>query len=107
VTPERWGRIVDLFSAVADLPAALRVECLTYECRGEPDLRREIDTLLRADRIAGDGAYIRRAVDREMDDLRLGAPADGHGERRAGPRDDAGGGDAEGRAPPRDDARGA
>ena len=50
----RWGRIADVFDAVAELPPARRAEALDTLCQtatGEPDsaLRAEVEALLQAD----------------------------------------------------------
>ena len=53
MTPERWRRVDELFQAVVELEASERAEVLDRACREDPDLRREVDALLGADRHAG------------------------------------------------------
>ena len=47
-----WRRVEELFYDVADLPSEDRAAVLDQACRGDPDLRREVEALLEArDRI--------------------------------------------------------
>jgi len=49
-TPDNWGQIQDLFFAAADLPAAEQHRFLDNACADNPGLRRDVDSLLAADR---------------------------------------------------------
>ncbi len=42
----RWLRIQEIFDEVVDLPAAERAEALVRKCREDPELRREVESLL-------------------------------------------------------------
>jgi tetratricopeptide (TPR) repeat protein/tRNA A-37 threonylcarbamoyl transferase component Bud32 len=48
VTPERWQRVKDIFSAASTLPDAERTAYLGEACRDDTDLRAEVDSLLDA-----------------------------------------------------------
>jgi eukaryotic-like serine/threonine-protein kinase len=48
--PDNWGRVQELFFAAADLPPAEQHRFLDEVCAGDADLRREVDSLLAADR---------------------------------------------------------
>jgi len=50
VTPERWEAIQSLFLAAADVDTATRAALLTAVGEQDPELRREVDALLDADR---------------------------------------------------------
>ncbi len=44
--PERYQRAMDLFQQACEMPADQRVAFLDQACRDQPDLRREVDSLL-------------------------------------------------------------
>ena len=46
---DNWDQVQELFFAAADLPAAEQRRFLEEACAGDPDLRREVDSLLTAD----------------------------------------------------------
>jgi eukaryotic-like serine/threonine-protein kinase len=46
MTPERWGRIKEIFGAAFERPVAERSAFLDSACQGEPELRAEVDRLL-------------------------------------------------------------
>ena len=48
LSPERWDQVQRLFDEVVDLDAAARAARLDEACRDDPDLRDEVDSLLRA-----------------------------------------------------------
>jgi hypothetical protein len=43
---EKWQRLETLFHAAAELPVAARGEFLKNQCRGDPELQQEVETLL-------------------------------------------------------------
>ena len=47
--PDNWEKVQEVFFAAADLPAAEQHRFLDYACKGSPDLRRDVESLLRAD----------------------------------------------------------
>ncbi len=49
MTPERWQRIEELFNQSAELPLDERTLFLDHACAADPDLRREVETLLAVD----------------------------------------------------------
>jgi len=51
---ERWRRTKELFEAALDRPGAERSAWLDGACGGDPELRREVDSLLASHREAGD-----------------------------------------------------
>jgi eukaryotic-like serine/threonine-protein kinase len=53
MTPERWHRITELFQAAVARDPATRDAFLLDACRGDPDLRGELDALLAAHDEAG------------------------------------------------------
>jgi serine/threonine protein kinase len=52
LTDDRWSAAERLFHEAASLEEAARTELLDRECAGDPDLRREVEDLLAADRDA-------------------------------------------------------
>lgn len=44
--PENWERIKEVFSAALELPPESRPRLLANECKGDPDLRREVESWL-------------------------------------------------------------
>ena len=44
--PERWRRVEELYHAAARVPAAQRAGLLETACKGDDDLRREVESLL-------------------------------------------------------------
>ncbi len=48
--PDNWEKVQEVFFAAADLPSAEQQRFLEGACRGNPDLRRDVDSLLVADR---------------------------------------------------------
>lgn len=49
MTPDRWGRLEQLFDAAVDLDDSARAEFVARETRGDPELREELESLLRHD----------------------------------------------------------
>src|SRR5438552_16807361 len=49
LSPDRWERVVALFEEASALPAEARAALLDEACRGDADLRREVDSLLVCD----------------------------------------------------------
>jgi predicted ATPase len=48
MTPEQWQRAQDLFARALDLDASARSAFLAAECASDPELRREVESLLAA-----------------------------------------------------------
>jgi len=48
--PDNWEKVQEIFFAAADLPSAEQHRFLEGACRDNPDLRRDVDSLLVADR---------------------------------------------------------
>src|SRR5215467_8717648 len=46
---DRWQRIQEVFHEAADLPKALQEAFLSERCRGDQELRCEVEKMLRAD----------------------------------------------------------
>ena len=69
---DRWRRVQELFEAAADLPADEQEACLDAACGDDPELRREVETLLRSD--ASAGGFIESAIRRGSDLLLAGDP---------------------------------
>jgi eukaryotic-like serine/threonine-protein kinase len=46
MNPSRWRSVEDLYHGASDLPAAEREAYLSHACRGDDDLRREVEELL-------------------------------------------------------------
>lgn len=46
MTPEKWQRIKEIFADAVECDPAAREHMLARECRGEPELRAEVDRLL-------------------------------------------------------------
>jgi eukaryotic-like serine/threonine-protein kinase len=53
MTPERWQQVRGVFDHVASLPSAERSAYLDQACSADPDLRREVESLLLAHHEAG------------------------------------------------------
>ena len=49
MTPERYGRVNELFRAASDREPKARREFLAEACAGDNDLRREVEAMLAAD----------------------------------------------------------
>src|SRR5262249_46462108 len=47
MTPEKWATIEDIFHRALDCSEQQRAAFLDRECRGDSDLRREVEVLLR------------------------------------------------------------
>jgi serine/threonine protein kinase len=65
VTPERWAQIEELFHRAADCDIEHRTSLLDAACRRDPELRREVETLLTSDQAARD--YVHAAICSEFD----------------------------------------
>src|SRR5882672_11619671 len=88
-TPDRWQRIALLLGEALDLPPEERGRFLDRMCGGDPALRAEVETLLRADSEAGE--FLGAPVDLSViglgpgDDASADAVGAGrHAERLAG-----------------------
>src|SRR5262245_1363338 len=46
MNPDRWRQVADLYEAVLDREPAIRPAFLADACRGDSDLRREVESLL-------------------------------------------------------------
>src|SRR5436309_14230736 len=46
MTPERWQQITELFETVLERPAAERAQLLASVCKGDRELRAELESLL-------------------------------------------------------------
>jgi len=53
MSPERWKRISALLDEVLELPAEERPDYLERACSGDPALKDDVETFLKADRAAG------------------------------------------------------
>src|SRR5262249_47823827 len=71
MTDDRWNRIKSLFIEASTCDGDERVALLAHECAGDPDLRREVESLLDARDSAivetGGGARAAAAVDPAAD----------------------------------------
>jgi tetratricopeptide (TPR) repeat protein/tRNA A-37 threonylcarbamoyl transferase component Bud32 len=65
--PPTWEQIERVFLTAADLPADQQAAFLDDACHGDPDLRGEVESLLRSDRKSGE--KITRAVEDEAQSL--------------------------------------
>ena len=72
MNPERWEQISRLYERVLDEEPSARRAFVDQACDGDPDMRREIETLLAADDEAG---LIDRPVWSAASDLMEPAPA--------------------------------
>jgi len=77
MNPERWQRIEALFHCAVDLAPKERTACLDAECTDDSALRREVEALLRSERVAG--SRIRQTIEQEA--ARLLQEDDASGER--------------------------
>ena len=48
--PDNWEKVREIFLGAADLPAGKQRRFLDSACRGNPELRAEVDSLLAAGR---------------------------------------------------------
>ena len=46
MNPNRWQRVQEVLAEAAEIPAASRSAFLDQACRGDPELRKEVDSLL-------------------------------------------------------------
>lgn len=51
---DRWNRTAELFEKALEHPAEKRSAFLDAACRDDPELRRELETLLESDLMAAD-----------------------------------------------------
>src|SRR2546423_10589546 len=54
LSPERWQQVEALYHAALERPPAKRLAWLAAHCAGDPELRREVETLLAYDDRAAD-----------------------------------------------------
>jgi serine/threonine-protein kinase len=66
---ERWRRIQELFAAAVVLEGVERTRYLDAACGGDAAMRREVESLLRADRIAAGDGGITSAVASTVQDI--------------------------------------
>jgi serine/threonine-protein kinase len=64
VEPGRWKRITELFHEAADLDPGVRQDFLNRVCKGDEELRREVESLL-----ADDGPFPKEKAEPKADDL--------------------------------------
>jgi eukaryotic-like serine/threonine-protein kinase len=64
---KQWEQIEAIFLTAADLPRAEQQDFLDHACRGDDELRREVESLLDSDRKSGE--KITRAVENEAESL--------------------------------------
>jgi serine/threonine protein kinase/Tol biopolymer transport system component len=63
MTPERWIRAQELYFAAAEREAGSRAAFLEEACRGDPELRKEVESLLSTSREAPSGFLESPAID--------------------------------------------
>lgn len=54
MTPEQWDKVTEIYSAALELESGERIAFLNEACDGDEELRREVESLLKADRDAED-----------------------------------------------------
>jgi serine/threonine protein kinase/Tol biopolymer transport system component len=54
MTPERWAQITEIYHSALEMETGERAAFLDRECADDESLRREVESLLAADRAAGD-----------------------------------------------------
>ena len=54
MTPERWEQITEIYQSALEINSSERLAFLDEACAGDPDLRREVESLLKAEAAAGD-----------------------------------------------------
>jgi serine/threonine protein kinase/tetratricopeptide (TPR) repeat protein len=69
LTPERWTQIEELFHRAMECEPEHVCRLLDEACRGDPDLRREVESLLCSQRSAGD--HLEAAVRVEADSIKF------------------------------------
>jgi serine/threonine-protein kinase len=69
---EHWRRVDALFAVAVELDEAARDAYLREQCRDDAGLRREVETLVRADRRASDDGFIANPVAAAVRDLTAG-----------------------------------
>ncbi len=62
MTPERWQRVTDLFSAVLECDPVAREALLQQMCSGDPELRSEVERLLSSDDQASAHDFLRSST---------------------------------------------
>jgi hypothetical protein len=67
MTHDRWEEVQQLLGEVIDKPAERRGEWLREACRGDDDLRREIESLLRAGEEGGD--FLEQAIEQAAESI--------------------------------------
>src|SRR5512145_1806702 len=79
MTPERWQQVKHLFQSVVERETSERAAFLDQACAGDPDLRRELETLLASDERA------ENFLEAPAAKLRTDQPAESPSGRRIGP----------------------
>jgi serine/threonine protein kinase len=69
LTPERWAQIEELFHRAVECDPERRATLLDENCRGDLELRQEVESLL--SREAGSGNLVRAAVRSELEGFRF------------------------------------
>ncbi len=73
MTTEYWARLQELFQLALDCDPVEREACLSAACRGDDELRREVESLLTSER--GAHAFLDSAVNGAMDSYSHGSGA--------------------------------
>ena len=81
--PDRWRRIEEIFEAATGMPDAARAAYLDEACEGDPELRREVESLLAFD--APGGAPMDAPVQSMAALMAADGEDDGHIGRKIGP----------------------
>ena len=66
-TPERWRQVEEICAKALDLPVAKRAALLDETCAGDPDLRREVESLLAIE--SDVGGFLETSADEIAADL--------------------------------------
>ncbi len=72
---ERWQRVADLFSGATALQIEDRALFLEIACGADPELRREVESLLLADATCENDRFLRTPIDEIRADLNIPADA--------------------------------
>ena len=67
MNPDRWNRIQELFHSASDRDPSDRAAFLSSACANDAELRREVEALLAADKVAG--SFLGHAIARAAMDL--------------------------------------
>src|SRR3954454_12379694 len=66
MTADRWKAVEDLFHRALDIPEKERAAFIEANCQGDPDMFREVQSLIDSDSAASTGSFAAAAVKKAL-----------------------------------------